>query len=468
VRIVILALLVACSAPAKRDKPAPPMADLAADVDVLERAFHALHPGLLRYNTEADITRHFARARVELARAGSVGDAYLVLSRLTAALRCGHTFPNPTNQEKDIAATLTRAPRLPFLFRWIGERVVVTRDFSGRLPPGTQIDAIGGVTTRELFAALSPLTRTDGHNEAKRRAQLAVIGESMHEPFDILAPLLYPQLFTGPDVAIVVGATRVVVALQSAAAREAAIESAVANGPLWHAERRGEVVYLKMPTWVAYKTKWDWKASIDEIAAIDARGLVIDLRGNEGGSDVGDELAAHLIDRPIARMAVARRVRFASVPAELRPYLDTWDPSFFELGRDARDLGNGWRELTAAGEETLTPRAPRFRGKVVVLVDAANSSATFQFAQLVQRTRMGTLVGEPTGGNQRGINGGALFFVKLPRTRLEVDLPLIGTFADGAPDAGVMPDVVVETTAADLVAGRDPQLAKAIALALTP
>jgi Peptidase family S41 len=468
VRILILALLVACSTPARRDKPMPAAADLAADVDILERAFRALHPGLLRYNTEAEIAAHFAQARAALARARSVGDSYLILSRLTAALRCGHTFPNLANQSKEVEATLARAPRLPFLFRWIGDRIVVTRDFSGRFPAGTQIEAIGGVATRDLFAQLLPLTRTDGHNEAKRRAQLAVIGEGMHEAFDILAPLLYPQIFAGPDVAIVAGGKRTVVALQSAAAREAAIEVPSTDGPLWRVERRGEVVYLRMPTWVAYKTAWDWKASIDEIAAIEARALVIDLRGNEGGSDVGDELATHLIDRPIARMATARRVRFATVPAALRPYLDTWDPSFFELGRDARDLGHGWRELTAGGEESLAPRAPRFRGKVFVLVDASNSSATFQFAQLVQRARLGTTIGEPTGGNQRGINGGALFFVKLPRTGLEVDLPLIGTFTDGAPDAGVTPDVVVETTAADLLAGRDPQLAKALELALAP
>jgi Peptidase family S41 len=466
-RILILAVLVACSAPTRRDEP-PRGSDLAADLDVLESAFRTLHPGLLRYNTEAEIARHFEHARAELAGARSVGDTYLVLSRLTAALRCGHTFPNPTNQAKDIRATLTRSPRLPFLFRWIGDRVVVTRDFTGRLPAGTRIDVIGGVATPTLLAALLPFTRTDGHNEVKRRAQLAVIGESMHEPFDVLTPLVYPKIFAAPEVTVVSDGKAIVVALQTAAAREAALDAPVDDGPLWRAERRGEAIYLRMPTWVAYKTAWDWKASLDEIAAIDARALVIDLRGNEGGSDVGDELASHLIERPIPRMGLARRVRFATVPAALRPALDTWDPSFFELGREARDIGDGWRELTAAGEETIVPRAPRFRGKVVVIVDAANSSATFQFAQLVQRARLATLVGEPTGGNQRGINGGALFFVRLPRTRLEVDLPLIGTFADGAPDAGVTPDLVVETTAADLAAGRDPQLAKALELALAP
>ena len=38
------------------------------------------------------------------------------------------------------------------------------------------------------------------------------------------------------------------------------------------------------------------------------------------------------------------------------------------------------------------------------------------------------LVGQMTGGNQRGINGGAFFFVTLSNSQLEVDLPLVGNF----------------------------------------
>ena len=101
--------------------------------------------------------------------------------------------------------------------------------------------------------------------------------------------------------------------------------------------------------------------------------------------------------------------------------------------------------------------AQPFAGKVWVVVDASNSSATFEFAQIVQREHLGTLIGSATGGNQRGINGGAFFFVRLPRTGLDADLPLIGQFPSRAAlDAGLEPDLLVETTALDIAAGRDP------------
>lgn len=66
-------------------------------------------------------------------------------------------------------------------------------------------------------------------------------------------------------------------------------------------------------------------------------------------------------------------------------------------------------------------------------------------------------MGEPTGGNLRGINGGAFFFLRLPKTGLEIDLPLIGQFPANSlpPDRGLLPDVLVQPTVADLAARRD-------------
>jgi hypothetical protein len=96
-----------------------------------------------------------------------------------------------------------------------------------------------------------------------------------------------------------------------------------------------------------------------------------------------------------------------------------------------------------------------FLGKVFVIVDSSNSSVTFQFARLIKEKRLGTLVGEPTGGNLRGINGGAFFFLRLPKSEIEMDLPLTAR-----PDAGLDPDIFVAPSVEDLVAKRDPVLEK--------
>ncbi len=89
-------------------------------------------------------------------------------------------------------------------------------------------------------------------------------------------------------------------------------------------------------------------------------------------------------------------------------------------------------------------------------VNARNSSATFQFADKARAAGLVRLFGETTGGNQRGINGGCFFFVRLPASGIEFDLPLIGYFPPGhPPDAGLAPDVTVKLTAADLAKSYD-------------
>lgn len=224
---------------------------------------------------------------------------------------------------------------------------------------------------------------------------------------------------------------------------------------------------LRMPGWALYDSKWDWKAylqqTFEQLAKAGTPALVIDLRGNEGGLDVGDEILSHLLTAPLTMANPPARVRYRKVPEDLTPMLDTWDPSFRDWGDAAVPFDERFYTLTrwqdSGGSVTLQPRAPHFAGRVFVLVGADNSSATFQFAQQVRQSGLATLVGQPTGGNQRGINGGAFFFLRLPHSGIELDLPLIATFPAGdPPDAGLDPDILVQPTVSDIAEGRDSEL----------
>ncbi|MGL6224565.1 MAG: S41 family peptidase, partial [Steroidobacteraceae bacterium] len=257
-----------------------------------------------------------------------------------------------------------------------------------------------------------------------------------------------------------------------AAARRVAVDGAPRGdtNPWTYTEPAVGVGLLNMPTWALYNSKFEWQAYLDQLfSALTARGvgdLIIDLRGNEGGDSVGDRILAHLSDRDLSAEPVVRKTRYRQVPADLRPLLETWDPSFYDWGDDATDLGDGFYRLTkydddTAGGAVVKALAPRYPGRVWVLSGAANSSATFEFAAALQRHRLGTLVGQTTGGNQRGITGGAFFFLRLPKTGIEVDVPLIGQFPlseQPLPDAGLEPDVHLQPRIEDIAAGRDVEL----------
>jgi Peptidase family S41 len=451
-------------------------ADLQADAALLREAYQTLHPGLYRYRTRAEMDQAFGALEQEFSRDRTVAEAFLALARLTTYVQCGHTYPNFFNQSDAVASALLQRPRVPFEFRWLDRRMVVTHSYTPELRAGTEVLAIDGRPVAQILADLLPYSRADGGNDAKRISNLGVQGTDRYEAFDVYFPLVHPRAESQPlqlDVRLAPGGpvSQVQVPLMPASDRRVVDGSPKGDANPWtYREVEPGVGLLTMPTWALYNSKFGWEAYLDQLFTdLVARGtgdLIIDLRGNEGGDSVGDRILARLVSKDSAAEPVERRTRYRSVPGALRPYLDTWDKSFFDWGDAAVDAGRGFYRLTKYDNDdagvVIKPVAPRYTGRVWVLVGAVNSSATFEFASAVQRERLGTLVGQPTGGNQRGITGGAFFFLRLPRTGLEVDLPLIGQFPltkQPVPNAGIEPDVFVQPRVEDITAGRDAELA---------
>ena len=433
---------------------------LAMDMEVI-RAAISIHPGALRYLSEAQLADALDEVARAYLRAGSLPARFLALSTFLAKLKCGHTHCNFYNQRDAIADDLSdRRTRLPFLFRWIDGQMVVTRDLSGsgRLPPGTIVTAIDGRAPAAILGALLPLARADGER---------------FPAFDFFQGLLFPPqdgvfslAFEPPGGA----PTTARLPALSPAQRLAAAPPLPDDGtPLWSlAQREDGIAVLTMPSWVVYRSGWDWQGWLAERAPAlyAARGLVIDIRGNEGGLSCGDPILARLAGEDILLDDYRQQVRFRSFPAALDPFAVTPVPSFRTLGVDAVPLGDGFfgQDPATTPVPRIAAASPRLTTPTAILVDASNSSATFLFALRAKEHGLATLVGSQTGGNRKGINAGAVAFVTLPGSGIEFDLPLVGYYpASPQPDRGVLPDVAVQTTAADIAAGRDAQLEAAIA-----
>ncbi|SEF32297.1 carboxyl-terminal processing protease [Amycolatopsis pretoriensis] len=155
------------------------------------------------------------------------------------------------------------------------------------------------------------------------------------------------------------------------------------------------------------------------------RGVVLDLRGNSGGrlEDVGKLLGAWASDQVFAYMCDVK---------------DHCTPSRTDKGVEQVGL------------------------PLVVLTDRRCASACDAFAGGVKDLGIGTLVGTRTAGIASG-----------PQVAYQLDdgstLVLTGLHGFGANKElintiGVAPDHIAPVTAADLSAGRDPGLAKAVAL----
>lgn len=465
-------LIAAALAPASLAMPhlVRAAAPRSQDVRLIDEVLRQLHPGLHRYLSPASYAAGIARLDRDWAAKPELETRFLALARFLSSIRCGHSQPNPYNQSKAVSARLFDRPadRLPFGFRWIGGKMVVLADH-GRcgLKPGALIEAVNGIPTQRILRELLPYVRADGSNDGKRRALLSPGGTDSIETFDFLYALHFGAPAGGqfiidwraPD-----GGTRqrlsvkpITLAQRKAFLRKADTRSEAA--PWQFAIDPQGIATMTMDSWAMYNSNWDWQGWIDARMgdAKGARGLIVDLRANEGGNDCGNSILARLAAQDIPLPKVNRLVRYRQVPAELNRYLDTWDDSFRDWGDAVQPFGQGFlRQSQTKTQSVITPKGPRIPVPLTVLIGPQNSSATFQFADLVKASGLGTLVGGTTGGNRRGINGGAYFFVRLPDSGLEFDLPLIGYYPElRQPDAGIEPDFRVENSAADIAAGRD-------------
>jgi hypothetical protein len=463
---------------------AAPLLDLrpgiVTDLDLsIVRAAMGIHPGLYRYQSprtaERRPTAFEAAYRAAAAREDMAG-AYLALSRYLTTIRCGHSYANFFNQDDaDVLALFAQKTRLPYWFRWVGNRMIVTRDTEGHgLVPGSEVESVNGQRAADLLAALMPFTRGDGSNDGKRRALLSVQGQEEYETFDIFQGLIAPPGKDGlhrvtlrtPDGR---RQTRDLPAIDLER-RHAAMTRApdTGDGPRWTWEERpGGVRLLTMPGWAMWNSTWDWRGWLEERldSLAGAKGLVIDIRENEGGDDCGDPIIARLIDRSLTGWPFETRLRFTEMPALLRDHSTTWDKSFYSLGEGARPLGDGeWCPREDVTQNAISPSAKRIICPVAALIGPTNSSATFGFINAARASGRVRLFGETTGGNRRGINGGAFLFVKLPYSGIEFDLPLKGYVAcSPQPDRGIDPDVRMAFDPAWIGASRDPVIEAAAA-----
>jgi len=109
-----------------------------------------------------------------------------------------------------------------------------------------------------------------------------------------------------------------------------------------------------------------------------------------------------------------------------------------------------------------------FSGKLIVLIDSRSASAAELFARIVQLEHRGTVIGDRSSGSvmesrQYSFQQGANTVIPYGASITDADLIM----ADGKSleHQGVLPDEVLLPTPADLLAGRDPVLARAAKLA---
>jgi hypothetical protein len=446
------------------------------DLAVLQRALTTLHPGLYRYTTPDALTAVFSSAQQSVAAGADRAQMFVLASRIAASVHCGHTWANRSNQGPAVVAEVfNRADKLPITLRWLQGRALITGSLLPAVAVGTELLSIDGRPVQDIAAAVLPHLRADGlhsGSQAKRLAQLnsGSLGGAMDS--------IFPLIFAPSDSRYRLGLRSVSGALldvtvptTTQAERDKALPE---PGSEWTLRIDGKTAVLTLPTFAFWARSFDAAAflarSFETLrnVAHEVPQLIIDIRRCEGGDEsLTRRLLTYLLRSEATLPAQRQESAYERVPYDLARYLDTWDFSFFDrTGQVTPGPDRAGRKtwlMPSKAPLRIEPVATPYAGRTVLLVGPVNSSAGFQLARDAKATGAATLIGQPTGGNLRGLNSGQLAWINLPHSGVGIDIPLLASYAAGdPPDSGVVPDVTVAPSFADAQAGVDTDMQAAL------
>jgi carboxyl-terminal processing protease len=341
---------------------------------------------------------------------------YETINQMLFELDVSHIGVVPPDEKEQLEPVLAAEGSVGIDLRLLDGDAVITSVRPGSpadqagLHPGLVVQRLNGKTVEEWADEVWPIPPLHERNERKRLT--AKLQEQFYGPLKTMVDLVYldPR-----------GETHEV-ALQRAQ-RECKVILDKEFPPFYvefEARRLdGGIGYIRFN---AFLPSVDVRFAEALASMRDARGLIIDLRGNHGG--------VFPVRKGMAEQLVRERRLF-------------WR----------------YKERDSVREVYLDPVADAYSGPLVVIIDVMSASSAEEFSGALQAIGRAVVVGERSAGicvvaNLVELPNGAVLMYPYGQTRTAD-----GTVLEGR---GVIPDIEVALDRASLLAGRDPQLEAAI------
>ncbi|MFK7904811.1 MAG: S41 family peptidase [Chitinophagales bacterium] len=421
------------------------------------------HPGFYRYQNPEEIDPKIDSVLAQINAPMTPLEVYRLMKPLIAEIGCLHTSVTLLEEEE---AKLNELPNCaPFLPFFEGDKTYISKTFDAEsiLQVGMEILRING---RDIAAIRDDLVRNvpmDGHIQSGKLLLL------QHR-----FPLWYRNVLEDT--------TAFVVEVKTPEGEVQTLEVAgvladvfptfdeVVNKPL-SLKIDSETAILQIASFAksyhrgqGQKMKKEIKNYFRQIQKQNIQNLIVDLRGNTGGSDSNAaDFASYFFDAPFRywdRIEVAELMAKDIKGIARLFYSKPKQQDSIWLWRKS-----AWFTREFDFYQTQKPAKHAFDGQVIVLIDGLCMSSCADVAAILKHNKKAVFIGGETGGGYQGNTSGLIPEEPL-KCGISIFVPLLKYV--NAVDNGVnfgrgtMPDREISPTWEDTLEGRDVVLEKAL------
>ena len=422
------------------------------DIGFMKANLEKSHAGLYRFTAEEEMDKAYSQAKSEITNTSLI-KFYGEVSKLLSLIHCGHTQAELPNRTLNFY--IDDLLRIPFDVSFLDGKMVVSKDYSNRkIEKGSEIISVDDLKSEEIVSNLFERINGDGFIESFKY-------KFLEESFW----LLYPQYFskTGLPQSYTVEykkpfddtINKVVLSGLSPEDIDEKKEEQNENGESRSLTLEDDYALLTIKTFTGGRSDKYYsflKKSFEKINESGVENLIVDLRDNGGGADdYGIEFVTYLADSDFN-------------------YFDKIEVTeHYASQSDRVKSENGFHYWPDhPGLKKWSPNENRFEGNVYVLINGMSFSTTADVASVLFDNKWATFIGQETGGGAYGNTSGHSTSIRLPHSKIVVDLPywmyftaLKNKYPKGR---GVIPNYIITPSIKEFINNVDVEMEKALSL----
>ena len=423
-----------------------------SDLRIFKGALEDTHPNLYRFTPKERFEIVFDSIDRQITSKTNQLDYFRLLSRIEFLVREGHTYLRPS---ESLSLHVQQQGLFPFHVLLNDKTIIVKKSLeeNHKACEGLEVYSINGKKTDEIINQIANSTGLkSGYNNS---ALLNILSFENNFAFAYYYYVDTSNTFlvefkSGNPVEV----QGINVATGEAFPKFAKEDDPPINLQIDSANGTALIKITTFAHWTVSFSKKEYVKTFsnyfNKIEKTGIKNLIIDVRNNRGGEEL---LAAELLTYlTISEFKIYKNIKAKTLNFDYD--LPNATKLHFSKG-DYLKTDSGYFKIKDEALITFSPKIKNhFNGKVYVLSNGGSSSATNTMLSLIRTYRVGTIIGQESGGVCEDVDGRKRINLTLPYSGIQLSFPAWSfkiNSSNGDRVRGVIPDYIVTTSKLDLM-----------------